>query len=488
MTDRRATLLVLAAAVAYGVAVVVYALSHWDGLYDDAFIYLRYARNLDEGCGLRFNCDGPLVEGFTGPLYLALLWVGGWFTDQRIWWCQVVGTASIVLAGVAGLAAVRGYTRSMTKAVVPAIALVLVLGLDAFIKLNCNNGMETALGGATVTLVFAAVLFERPRLLVAAIIACVLVRPEAALFVLALPLLPWMRRWQLLAAAFGLLAAIALARYAVFGELVPNTYIAKSGGTWRHAALGLAYIGDAIRDFPLVLLAPLALFGTRRREARYLLVVAFVWLAFFLRSGGDLFSYSRLWFPLVPGLSALALCGSLEFAERHTRHAVAVPLVLALVFGARAAVVHDIPPQGANDRLAQWVATGLYVRKHFKNALTATVPIGAIGYYSRNPILDLVGLTEPAIARAKRTVPEDMLTKKWIGHERNYTEYVLERAPAVIVTTSTRDRPWTLAEARAGFWADWLLLQEIKAGRAPYRLHDAEVRPGEHVLMFVRAP
>ena len=36
--------------------------------------------------------------------------------------------------------------------------------------------------------------------------------------------------------------------------------------------------------------------------------------------------------------------------------------------------------------------------------------------------------------------------------------------------------------------ADWLLLQEIKAGRAPYRVHDAEVLPGDHVLMFERMP
>jgi hypothetical protein len=49
----------------------------------------------------------------------------------------------------------------------------------------------------------------------------------------------------------------------------------------------------------------------------------------------------------------------------------------------------------------------------------------------------------------------------------------------------TPNRPWqTLTEAHAGFHADWLLLQEIKAGRAPYRVRDAEVLPGDHVLMF----
>ena len=102
-------------------------------------------------------------------------------------------------------------------------------------------------------------------------------------------------------------------------------------------------------------------------------------------------------------------------------------------------------------------------------------------------MLDLVGLTEPAIAREGRSVPAEMLTKTWIGHERNYTEYALAQQPIVIVTTEVRDHAWTtLAETRAGFWADWLIVQEIKAGHAPYHVHDAEVAPGEHVLMFVR--
>ena len=492
----RAAWVALAALAAYALAVIVYALDHWDGIYDDAFIYLRYARNIGEGCALRFNCDGPRVEGFTSPLHLLLLWIGSWLTDQLIWLCQVLGTAAVVATGALAAAAAAAWHRRAAAPWAPAvlaIAAVIALGLDPFFKLNANTGMETALGAATVTLVFLAVLRERPWLLVGAVVASTLVRPEAMLFVIALPLLPWMRRPRYLGAALGLLLAITAARYALFGELVPNTYLAKSGGTLRHAAIGLDYIADALADFPLAFLAPLALLGPRRREVGYLLAVAAAWLAFFLRSGGDLFEYSRLWLPLVPGLTVLALAGVRELALRARapalqRASLAAPLVFALVLGGRAALAHHIPPQGVSDRVVLWAATGTYLRKHFKGATVATVPIGAIGYYSRLPIIDLVGLTEPEIARAGRSVPEELLTKRWIGHERNHTEYVLARAPKVIATTSLRDHPWrTLAEARAGFWSDWLLLQEIKAGRARYRVHDAEVLPGRHVLMLVSA-
>ncbi|MDB4959677.1 MAG: hypothetical protein JWO36_7246 [Myxococcales bacterium] len=467
-----------------------FAIAHWNSIYDDAFIYLRYVRNLHAGCGLRFNCGGPPVEGFTGPLYLATLWAGSLFTNQLMALCQIVGVVSLIAGGALGVvtAAALPVEKTGRLPAVLAISTALVLALDPFAKLNANIGMETALAAAVFSLVGFAAVTERPRLLVFAAIAGMLVRPEGLLFVLALPILPSLRRPRYLLAAGIAIAAIVALRYGVFRALAPNTYYAKSGGTWRHAELGLAYIWDAICDFPLAMLAPLSLFGGRSPARIYLVSVAAVWMAFFLRTGGDTFEYSRMWFPLVPSLTSLALVGAFEVAGRLRRFALVVPPVLALATGGRAAIAHAIPEQHWNPRIVEWIQTGTYLREHYPHgSLVATVPIGAIGYFSSLPILDLVGLTDAPIAHAGRGVPLELLDKRWIGHERNFTEYVLERAPAVIVTTMHQAAPWvTLAGTRAGFWADWLLLQEIKAGRAPYHLHDAEVAPGDHLLMFER--
>jgi arabinofuranosyltransferase len=471
--------------------ILVFARDHWDSLYDDTFIYLRYVKNLRAGCGLRFNCDGPAVEGFTAPLYLAVLWLGSFVTDQLIALCQVVGTICMIAMSGLSIAAAIWLGRTRRIGVALAIAVALVIALDPFEKLNAVIGMETAMAAMVFSLLLFAAILQRPKLLLVAVIAGVLLRPEGALFVVALPLLPWMRRRPYLIAAAAALVAITVVRFAIFGELVPNTYLAKSGGTARHLELGLSYIADAIVDFPLAFAAPLALLiASHRRAVGYVLVVTLGWIAFFLRSGGDTFAYSRLIFPLVPALSVLALAGLAELvARRSTLGGIAAVLACSVGVGTRAAIVHAIPPQHANERVVGWVATGLYLRKHFPHATVATVPIGAIGYYSNLPILDLVGLTEPAIAKEGRTVPEDLLTKMWIGHERNFVEYVLDRAPTVIVTTMERSTPWVeLADTRAGFYADWLVLQEIKAGRAPYHVFDAEVTPGEHVLMFERDP
>ena len=489
---------VLVSLAILAIALWRFVVDHWGGVYDDAFIYLRYVKNLDAGCGLRFNCADPPVEGFTGPLYLAVLWLGSRVTTQLIDLSQIVCIASLAAAlGLAVWTAVvagRGEPRSLLPAAL-AVSVALALAADHFVLLNAITGMETALGAAAITAVALAALTERRWLLVAVIAAALLVRPEALVFAVALPILPALRRPRYLAAIAGVIAAIALARYAIFGAFAPNTYYAKAGGTWRHAELGLAYLADAAADFPLALAAPLALLlpaGPRRRACGFLLAGSAAWLAFFLRSGGDLFEYSRLAFPLVPALYVLALAGIAELARRvlHRTHlAAALAAVCAVLAAGRAAAVHSLAPQHASPRVVEWAALGSYLRGHYRGATIATVPIGAIGYYSQLPIIDLVGLTEPAIARAGRSVPPDLLTKLWIGHERNCTECVLARAPTIIATTMHRDRPWqTLDEARAGFYADWLLLQEIKAGRAPYRVRDAEVMPGDHMLLFERIP
>lgn len=486
-------LAIAAAAVLAAACAIRFAIAHWDSVYDDTFIYLRYVRNLHNGCGLRFNCADAPVEGFTGPLYLAVLWAGSLATGQLIWLCQVVGTVSLVAAlGLAVWMAAQLADPADPPYVPAALALAvaIALGADDFILLNGVIGLESALAAAVFTLVALAAVTDRPRLLAASACAFVLVRPEGMVFLLALLLLPSARRWRLMAAVAGFVVAMTAVRYAVFDAALPNTYYAKSGGTLQHAVLGLAYIRDAIIDFPLAMFAPLALLGRHRRAATYLLAGCLVWLGFFLRSGGDTFEYSRMWFPLVPALTALAISGGYELVRR--RLAVLTSLaavgVVVVVVAVRAIIAHGIPEQHASPRVAEWAATGTYLREHYpRGTLVATVPIGAIGYYSSLPILDLVGLTEPAIARAGRSVPAELLTKMWIAHERNNTEYVLARAPAVIVTTMVQDHPWSaLAETRAGFWADWQLLQEIKAGRAPYRVRDAEVTPGRHVLMFER--
>lgn len=476
------------------VGLVRFVVLHSFSIYDDAYIYFRYADNVLAGCGPTFNCGQPAVEGFTSPLFLGLLVAGGALTGDVEAWSQVLGPLCLAAALVAAILlptipALREGVHGRLS-VAAAASVMLCLALDDYALHNAVSGLETGLAAAVVAMLAHSVLRRDVRSTCAWAVVSVLVRPECGVFVLALPLLPWLRtRRAVLGVAVGL-AAIVLVRFAVFGDLMPNTYWAKSGGTSLHTQLGWAYLGEVVRDFPLVLLAPLALLDrARRREHAFLLVGAALWLGQFLVSGGDHFVYSRLAFPLVPTLVALAAIGltRLRVPESLRRWHVLLVLAPGLAAGIRARVSHSLPEGHGFGNVERWAHVGRWLAEHHPEATIATIPVGAMAYHSRLPTLDLVGITSREVARSGTTVPVELMKRSWLGHERHDTAWVLEQAPDLIVSTKYRAVPWRdLREAKAGFFADWLLLQEIKSGRAPYEIYDAEIQPGVHWLMYRR--
>lgn len=502
--SRRAERLALRAAVAVGVAlalvrVVGFALDHVGSLYDDAFIYFRYADHVVEGCGLRWNCEDPPVEGFSSVLYLAML-VGARFASwDPIAASQALGVVTLVAAiGVATHAAARLGARLDARRgpFVVGLGLACVLSFDDYHLLYSVVGLETSTAALAVAAVFLAAVVEAETALGLAIAIAVLARPEAVVFAFALPLLPSRRSARSLAPLGLFLVALTLLRLAIFGDVLPNTFWAKAGGTWVHARLGVLYLAELALDHPLVVLAPLALLPSRGRPGvAFVLAASGLWLASNVRTGGDHFHYDRLLVPLVLPLDALALYGVFALARRSSGTLAearpflpALPVVaLVLLVSARASTVHALAPGHGFPNVLRWAAVGRYLRDHERGATIATVPIGAIGYFSGLRTIDLVGLTEPRIARGRGRVPPERMIRNWIGHERHDTAWVLSQRPDLIVMTKFASTPFTeLATTRAGFYAEWLLLREIKAGRIPYVLESPEVAPGVYWLMFRR--
>ncbi|MFO0676403.1 MAG: hypothetical protein U0169_07705 [Polyangiaceae bacterium] len=507
MNRRSAALLAVLALVAL-LPLARFVVGHHHALYDDAYIYLRYARNAHAGCGIRFNCGDAPVEGFSSPLFYASLVAFTSFVPKYVLASQVVGTGWLAIAIAVSVVAAALTTlpskelptgTSQRSPLVIAAAVALVLGPDPYVLVNAVTGLDAAVGATFAVLVFLAI--DRGWTMAAAAfaVASVLARPEGLLVVALLPAVPEFRRTdrgrRALVTAFAGVALVVAARYAIFRDVLPNTYWAKAGGTTRHAVLGLDYVVMALADFPVLVLAPLALFdGATRTSSRFGVAVVVGSLAFFLRSGGDTFGYSRLAFPVVPLAAILAARGLAAITGRFVTSSAGValrtgaPLLLAAL-GVRAAVSHAIPEQHQFPNVAAWTAVGRYLKAHHPGARIATVPIGAIGFYSELDVIDLVGLTEARIARSGNGVPEDRLTRTWIGHERHDLPYVLERAPDLVVTTKFRETPWvSLDEASAGFWADWLLLRAAKEGRAPYHVEDAPIADGVHWLFLARDP
>jgi hypothetical protein len=86
-------------------------------------------------------------------------------------------------------------------------------------------------------------------------------------------------------------------------------------------------------------------------------------------------------------------------------------------------------------------------------ALVATGAIGAFGFYSALPIVDILGVVDPVVARSP--VPPDPRRIALPGHQRSNPDYVLSRRPDYVLIASG-EGPQQLP--------DWVpALQELRA-------------------------
>ncbi|MGE5233885.1 MAG: hypothetical protein ACM3OB_07225 [Acidobacteriota bacterium] len=217
-------------------------------IVDDAGISFAYARNLAHGYGLVSQPGQPPVEGFSNPLWTFALvpafWAG-WF--DPVWTPKIVAAGCIGLA-FALLARLAGRSPSASPVAI-GVGLGVVALATPFVAWSFS-GLENAL---SVLLVAAAaerserLLAVEPRrgsgaLLGLALAAAALTRPDAVLFVTALPLLLLIglvarRSARPLAAALlvaavvwgGVYGGFLLWRRWYFGDWLPNTYYAKGG-------------------------------------------------------------------------------------------------------------------------------------------------------------------------------------------------------------------------------------------------------------------
>jgi hypothetical protein len=289
-------------------------------LFDDAMISMAYARNLVEGHGLNWARQGAPVEGFTHPLWTALMVPVNLLPialEHRSLVVQVVSLAALMWNVVLVRRLVlRHFTLPGARHWVPACVLTaFYYPLDRWALLGMETGLQALLTTASVLLALDVVRGRRDRHLPLLLVGtlAVLLRMDMALLVLAVQV--WVaacgglrrdgtagrRRW--LQGAVALAAAVGgytLFRWLYFHDLLPNTYYLKLGGI--PLAVRLLRGGDALLDsllahWPLLLAvavglaATLAPGGRRDRAwARRLTLPAMVFLiccAWSVYVGGD---------------------------------------------------------------------------------------------------------------------------------------------------------------------------------------------------------
>lgn len=460
-------------AIAVLLLAVAFAWHAWSLQFtqDDAYISLRYARNLVEGEGLVYN-PGERVEGysnFTWTLLLALfLKLGAPAVETSRMLGILFGVLSVLAAGKLA----RSLEGRWGAASVGAAALVA--GNPAF-ALWSTGGLETALYTFLVTAGLERGLSPDagPRgRLAAPILLCLaaLSRPDGPLvFALWFGLRfldTWrggpLRRddgWRGLIRDGALFVAplvpYAIWKLAYYGDLLPNTYYAKAGVSSVYFSRGVEYALDWFRSYGLVGVAPLlALLSLAREkahgvEARLLVL----WLgvgAYIVAIGGDVLYLHRFWLPILPiGAVLIArgvtwLAGRVPGAAGPRQVAGAAACIVLAIVGMR--LNRDATEErrsGETGFVSKMLMTGTWLREQMPpGSSIACTTIGAIAYESRLVVIDMLGLTDREVAR--HPVMFDGLEDSWREVKYN-AESVLRRRPDAIVF-STDVRPSSAAE------------------------------------------
>ena len=408
-------------------SVAVVAVQAWFGLclQDDAYISFRYARNAARGLGLVYN-PTEAVEGYTNFLWTALfipVELAGLDPGPV---AALLGMAcTVALLHATWLLGERRWLAPVLVATFPGLALEGVQGLE-----TCFYAwlVTMALVGGRAWPVFAGL--------------AALTRPEGyAVFGLL-----WLLRTPKLApgAVFVALTVPHLVfRWVTYGGLVPNTFHAKVGGgedtlIGSAAMRGLEYLGTgAWSALPLALawvVAVAVALRSRRlpagRSGVEMSVLVGFFLAYIIAVGGDFKGTGRFLIPWLPAMACLAQATLPRLAPRHVGR---VSAGLAV-----AAVVWSLPGLQSMKHFADRFAEDLERRRAIGLFLAETVPpdtviavhaAGILPYYAGLETIDMWGLNDAHIARA----PVDDLGAGIAGHERHDYDYVLSRAPDLIL-------------------------------------------------------
>ncbi|MEM7480229.1 MAG: hypothetical protein AAF481_03550 [Acidobacteriota bacterium] len=459
-------------------------------LFDDAMISMTYARNAVEGHGLNWAREGEPVEGFTTPLWTAVMALVNALPvplERRSLGIQ----ALVLLLLAAHLAllrrlAVRFFSEGVPPVLVWFPALLLTAGYYPLAYWSLM-GMETALQAlwTTAAVYWTLVIREgtsaagRGGWRLGAILALAyLTRMDMAL--LAGACLGWLaltgrsrseHRWRAVAVAAVLPVAAALGyqvfRLAVFDAPLPNTYDLKLTGIPLDIRLprgGWSLLAFAREHLYFLLLFALAIVPRLRRQRHWLLpaLIVLLYSAYSVWVGGDAWEVTAgvhcnrfmvftmpLLFLLASSVVGEVFAGWIRRCPSRRRRLWTAEALLAVAILASANGL--LPNRSAEVLKENWAAVTLtdkplmvtgheivyrrlrQLESHLAPpARVATFWAGIPAYFSDYRMVDMLGYSDRHIARLE---PAEALRRAGYrayrpGHVKGDYRYVfLERRP-----------------------------------------------------------
>ena len=456
-------------------------------LDDDQMISMRYARNLADGHGLVWN-PGERVEGYSNPLWTLLMALVHWLPLPA----NLIALPVKFLAWLAGcgllLAAEQLLRRFWPQPGLALPALLLALAAHVDLVYWAANGFETTLLALLFVVVLVRLLDEAghsPRPFTYTLLALIpLVRSDAlhiwgAAALVALGLAPDWRHRRQVALWLGL-ALLPVSghffwRYSYYGDWLPNTYYLKVAGIPDLPRLGLAYLGRyGQANWLPAGLALLTLLWFRQRRHWLLATTIAVAAIYILRVGGDTFRFGRFLAHLLPLLLVLAILPARALRQRPWVQIIFLGLFL---LGAAGPSLYQRDYVSFNGSPLLTIPTALRIREHTTpDSSVAVLAAGMIPYFSQRPAIDLLGKSDPYVARLMPAPRWE--GPSWLGHNKFDINYSLALAPDIVITQLPHawatDDAWIAAElAQTGRWwavalvADETFIQQYRPNPVP---------------------
>jgi len=420
-------------------AIFVVGLCAWPYTVDDAYIVARYAVHVSRAQGYSFN-PGPATDGLTGPAWIVpgLLALRAGLDPVQI--AKLFGLACCALAAVLHL----HEQRARARGTVAAWLMLLILACQPSFAGNGTTGLETGAAALAVCIATNATLARpMPRLwwLGASIAGLCWLRPELTPVSVLLLIVVSSRVgfWRSLP-AWGLAVAgaagVCAFRWWLTGSIVPLAFRAKAGSLRD----GLAYVARAwpviTGGFGALLAVAGARFGQRRDGVRA--AVLLVHTSSVILAGGDWMPGFRLFAPVLPEYAQLAAIGTERMLRRGRTSCVLALVALAFACGVPLVdLALRIPEWRAARASREQVGARIAADLRARGERVALVDIGYLGYASEREVVDLAGITDPAVAR----MPGGHLDKHIPTH------WLRNRAPDLLLLHSASP-PMAAADGR----------------------------------------
>jgi arabinofuranosyltransferase len=407
---------------------------------DDTYITLTYAKSLAAGNGWRYN-GGPEALGTTTPLFAILMALLARLLPAIPLEYLAVVFSTLCWLALSWLLFLGHHSFGVTRVAGTLLALVTLVQ---------GGWWLAALGMEGSFLIFGLLLVvwfsARGQALSSGALSAglFLVRPEGvAMAPLAALWLVWHQRdrWPQRLARFGLGAIAPLLLWGAyawltFGSILPNSATAKAaqGAFWP----GSAFVERLVREWLpayaaaygpsslISLLWPLVILGllyTIHRGSPLLLVAA--WTLLFV-AGYAVLRAPGYWWYMLPVLVALQLFAALALAallESRLRVLAGAGIALTLLFMTLTFHhgIQAVQSSRGDPRATAYLSIATWLRENTAaDSSVAFVEIGYLGYYSGRYIVDLVGLTDPALT--ERGARLDMQGNFWYA-EPDYLLY-----------------------------------------------------------------